>query len=226
MRATFRLGQLLILLGAGAPVLFPQERAPAEDPGRNADVQAIYSWVISNTNSQEKLALIAPETFASEFPQEICLEIPPDHAADFREMRADFDRRKNTTRKVPASLSPSKPYVILDPDVAQEVISKSKSLSDSPLIRDRYPGVGHLLIFSDVYFNQKRTVALVQVDVWCGGLCGRSTWIALEKGSGPAWAMRPWTRRCFAIAGLLDQPPPARAMPKDRRDQNSSFNAN
>jgi hypothetical protein len=143
--------------------------------------------------------LIAPETHQSDYPHERCLEIPPDHAADFREIRADFDRHKNTTRKVPKSLSTSKPYVILDPNVAKEVL-KSALLSDAPIIRERFPGAQHLWLFSDVSFNQKRTVALVHVDSWCGGLCGLSNWIAFEKGNEGVWQMRPWARACVAIA--------------------------
>ena len=109
--------------------------------------------------------------------------------------RADFYRRKDTTRKVPKSLSTPKPYVILDPDAAKELL-KSATLSDSPFIRERFPGAQHLWLFSDVSFNRKRTVALVHVDSWCGGLCGFSYWIAFEKGNEGVWQMRPWARAC------------------------------
>jgi hypothetical protein len=56
------------------------------------------------------------------------------------------------------------------------------------------------MLFSDVSFNQKRTVALVHVDFWCGGLCGRSIWIAFEKGDSGVWQMRPWAGACFTVA--------------------------
>jgi len=125
--------------------------------------------------------------------------VPPDHVADFREIREDFDRRKNTPRQVPRSLSTPKPYVILDPSVTKELL-KSAALSDSPIIRERYPGAEHLLLFSDVNFNQKRTVAMVHVESWCGGLCARSVWIAFEKGNEGVWQMRPWARACPVIA--------------------------
>lgn len=198
MRLTSRLIGLLGVLCAGAPVLIPQDKPPAEDPGRNDDVRAIYSRIISHSTDQEKTHLIAPETTQRAYPDGRCLEVPPSHASDFREIRADFDRRKNTPRQVPRSLATPKPYVVLDPNVAAELL-KSAALSESPIIRQRYPGAGHLLLFSDVSFNGKRTVALVEVDSWCGGLCGRSMWIAFEKGSDGVWQTRPWAR-CFAIA--------------------------
>ena len=70
----------------------------------------------------------------------------------------------------------------------------SSRLSDSPIVRERYPGAEHLLIFSDVFFNRKRTAALVNIDSWCGGLCGVSRWIAFEKGDEGVWQMRPWAQ--------------------------------
>ena len=104
-----------------------------------------------------------------------------------------------TTHKGPTFFSTTKPYVILDPNVATEIMLHSARLSDLPIVRERYAGAEHLLIFSDVFFNRKRTVALVNIDSWCGGLCGVSRWIALEKGKDGVWQMRPWAR-CVRIA--------------------------
>jgi hypothetical protein len=199
--------------------MLQQERPPVPDPARDNDVRAIYSWLV---NGRDKLYLIAPETYQTDYPNERCLLIPKEHLADFREIRADFDRRKNTTRKVPTSLETPRPYVILDPNVAKEIIWKSPALSDSPIVRERYPGAEHILLFSDVFFNRKRNVArypgaehillfsdvffnrkrnvaLVQIDRWCGGLCGVSQWISFEKGKDGVWQMRSWAQ-CVAVA--------------------------
>ena len=195
MRLKSRL-RLLGLLCASTPVVLQQERPPVADPGRDNDVRAIYSWLVTQSADY----LIAPETYQTDdYPNERCLLIPKKHLADFREIRADFDRRKNTTRKVPTSLETPKPYVILDPNVAKEIIWKSPGLSDSPIVRERYPGAEHILLFSDVFFNRKRNVALVQIDRWCGGVCGVSQWIAFEKEKDGVWQMRPWAR-CVAVA--------------------------
>lgn len=202
---------LVGLLCAGAPALFQQVRPTAADPVWDNEVRAIYSWLITHSPGQDQLYLIAPETYQNDYPSEGCLHVPPDHAADFRQIRADFDRSKNafrvapgtvlyfTTRTVPTFFSTTKPYVILDPNVAKEIMLHSARLSDSAIVRERYPGAEHLLIFSDVFFNRKRTVALVNIDSWCGGLCGVSRWIAFEKGKDGVWQMRPWAQ-CVAIA--------------------------
>ena len=181
---------MLTLSCAASPLLIPQSL--------DTDLQAIYSWFLTHSTDGDKLHLVAPETQPVSYPER-CLEIPPAHAADFREIRADFDRRKNTTRLIPNPLSTSARYVILDPHVANEVIMTAPRLSQSPIIRDRYLGADYLLIFSDVYFNRQRTVALVWVDRWCGGLCGESAWVAFEKGNDGVWQRRPWAR-CIAIA--------------------------
>ena len=62
-----------------------------------------------------------------------------------------------TTHKGPTFFSTTKPYVILDPNVATEIMLHSARLSDSPIVRERFAGAEHLLIFSDVFFNRKRT---------------------------------------------------------------------
>jgi len=105
VRLMSRLTWLVGLLCASAPVLFQQDRLPASDPDRDNDARAIYSWLITHSADQDKLYLIAPETSQSDYPLDRCLEIPPDHTADFREIRADFDRRKNAVHAVPKSLS-------------------------------------------------------------------------------------------------------------------------
>ena len=212
MRLRSRLTLLLGLLCASAPVLFQQDIPTAADTDRDNDVGAIYSWLITHSTGQDQLYLIAPETiYTTDYPSERCLDVPPEHAADFRQIRADFDRSENalrfapdtvvrfTAHKVPTFFLTTKPYVILDPNVAKEIMLHSAWLPDSPIVRERYPGAEHLLIFSDIFFNLKRTVALVHFDSWCGGLCGRPTWIAFEKGDDGVWQMRPWAGRCVVV---------------------------
>lgn len=193
-----QLAWLVGLLCASASVLFPQPRPAQADRGRDNDVRTIYSWLLTHSAEQDKLYLIAPETYPTEYPDKHCLEVPLGYTADFKEIREDFDRRKNAPHQVPRLLSSPKPYVVLDPNVVKQLM-KSAALSDSPIIRERYTGAEHLLLFSDISFNQKRTVALVHLDSWCGGLCGSTFWIVFEKGNNGVWQKRPWAR-CFGVA--------------------------
>ena len=157
--------RLLILLCASSPAAFPQDQTRLDN-----DIRNIYSWVIDHLGGPDKLSLVAPETYPMEYPREQCLQTPREHAADFREIRADYDRRKNTTRQIPKPLASAKSHVILDPDVAQELYWHSSQLSQSPIVRDRYAGAEHMWLFSDVYFNRTRNAALMYANRWCGGL--------------------------------------------------------
>ena len=47
--------------------------------------------------------------------------------------------------------------------------------------------------FSEVFFNPNHTLALVDQGMWCGGLCGNATWVALER-KGSQWVQLPWVR--------------------------------
>jgi hypothetical protein len=189
--------RLLMLLCASLPAAFPQDQTRLDN-----DIRTIYSWVIDHLSGTDKLSLIAPETYPMEYPQEQCLQIPREQAADFREIRADYDRRKNTTRQIPKPLANAKLHVILDPDVAQQLYLHSSQLSQSPIVRERYPGAEYMWLFSDVYFNRKRNAALLHANRWCGGLCGQPMWIAFEKGKDGAWQMRPWARGCLVVVEM------------------------
>ena len=189
LKVTFLLG----LLCSGAAALLLQKTSPSGEPGRDEDARSVYSWVISHLTLRDKLYLIAPETRRASYPDGSCLEIPWAHATDLREIRADFDHNNDVTRTLPASFPTQKPYVILDSEIANELL-KSGRLSDSPIIRQRFAGAGHLLLFSDVSFNRKRNLALVYVG---GGLCAEAWWTALGKDNGV------WNRRwsgCGAVS--------------------------
>jgi hypothetical protein len=187
----------LVLLCAAAAAVLLQHAPPLGGPNRDEDARAIYSWVISHLTLRDKLYLIVPETRRRSYPDDVCLQIPRSHATDFREIRADFDRNKEVTRELPLSFSTEKAYVVLDSEIAKELL-KSGRLFDSPIIGQQFAGAEHLLLFSNVSFNRERSLALVHIDVWCGGLCGESWWIVLGKDNG-VWNQRPWSG-CRAIA--------------------------
>jgi hypothetical protein len=82
VRLKDRVTWLLGLLCASVPFLLQQDRPPAADSDRDTDTRAIYSWLITHLAGQDKLYLIAPETDQYEYPNERCLDVPPDHSAD------------------------------------------------------------------------------------------------------------------------------------------------
>jgi hypothetical protein len=56
-----------------------------------------------------------------------------------------------------------------------------------------------LFRLGDVYFNQRRTLALTAISTYCGSLCGSSTWKIFGKTPNGQWEEKPWVT-CKSIA--------------------------
>jgi hypothetical protein len=157
--------------------------------GRDDDIRAVYSWALSHSELRDATLLVSPEILHTA-PDDRCLGIPRSNLA---QMHTDFERHKQTSKAFPKSL-PTTPYVVLDPTTAETLLA-SVLLSESDIARHRFPRATHILLFSDISFNDPRTIAAVHVTEWCGGMCGRSYWIILQKDRN-AWTLRPSSVRC------------------------------
>ena len=45
--------------------------------------------------------------------------------------------------------------------------------------------------FTTVYFNRAHTLAMTEIGMYCGGLCGNWRWVVLERTNGQ-WHILPW----------------------------------
>jgi hypothetical protein len=45
--------------------------------------------------------------------------------------------------------------------------------------------------FTAVYFNRAHTLAMTEIGMYCGGLCGNWRWVVLERANGE-WHILPW----------------------------------
>jgi hypothetical protein len=105
---------------------------------------------------------------------------------------ADYERRKAKPRELKPTFSIRKPYLLLSAD---EVRAFELHVPDQ-----RFRGVTDIFTLSDVYFNQRQTLALTAISLWCGELCGLYQWKAFEKLNTGKWEERPWGG-CVTIAG-------------------------
>ena len=187
---------------------FQQESNPT-DAVREKDAYAIYSLMLTNPRTSHgpddnERYLIAGTT-APPYPPEPCVRPPKERDADFRQVLADYERRKATPRQLKRFLSISKPYVLLTADQKQEFI-KSRSLGrkiGSDAESEQFRGVTDLFTLSDVYFNERRTLALTAISTWCGSLCAQYQWKVFEKLDTGKWEERQWIS-CFTIAKNSD----------------------
>jgi hypothetical protein len=165
------------------------------DSDREKDVYAIYSLMLTNpqtshgTDNNERYLIVS--TTVPGYPREPCVQPPREREKEFQEVSADFDRRKATQRLLTRQFSLPKPYVLLSDEEIREF----------GRARDKEPfrGVTDIFRLSDVYFNQRGTLALTFISTDCGGgLCGSFQWKVFEKLEG-TWRERDWVT-CTAMA--------------------------
>jgi hypothetical protein len=85
------------------------------------------------------------------------------------------------------------PYKLIEPN---EVLSLTGQADWDEFYR-RYPGANGFVDFSAVGFNPEKTVAVLSVGRWCGGLCGEGEHLILQRKDGK-WVPLEWKGdRCF-----------------------------
>jgi hypothetical protein len=184
-----------------------QNNNVSADSEREKDVYTIYSLILNNpfTNhgpDHNERILIAATT-ATHGPQEPCVVPPKERERPFREVRADYERRKEQSRELKSAFSIRKPYLLLKADDVTAFM-KERWPTPTPEAKvpdERFRGATDVFTLSEVYFNPRRTLALAEVSSWCGGLCGMHQWRVFEKSNTGKWEERPWVT-CFSVAGV------------------------
>src|ERR1035437_1958078 len=206
MGATMFRFAYLIMICTIAPG-FQQETSPT-DSEREKDVYAIYSLMLANPQTSHgadnnERYLIAVTT-APGYPQQPCVRPPTVREADFREALVDYERHKGTPRQLKQTLATPKPYVLLSADEVREFMAtRSMPRIGSEVAPEKFRGVTDVFTLSDVYFNQRRTLALTAISTWCGSLCALYQWKVFEKTDTAKWEERKWVG-CVTIAKLGD----------------------
>jgi hypothetical protein len=188
---------------------FQKETNPA-DFAREKDIYAIYSLMLSNPNTshgpyQSERYLIAKTTVPG-VPEQPCVAPPKERAAEFRDVLADYERRKATMRELKPALSIAKPYVLLDANEVREFMEERSLAGPGKIVPNpQFQGVMDLFRLSDVYFNRRGTLALTAISAFCGGLCGFHQWKVFEKRATGKWEELRWDA-CYTIAGISGPP--------------------
>jgi hypothetical protein len=216
----FRLGFILLLISTAA--LGFQQKTSAADPQPEKDVYAIYSQILTRSETShgkdDNERYLIEATTAPGYPREPCVRPPKEREAEWREVLADFERRKDTPRQLERAFSIGKSYELLNADEVKEFIeARSVPKIGSRKTNERFHGVTDLFSLSDVYFNRRRTLALTYISTWCGGLCGLMSWKVYEKSDAGEWEERPWVL-CTTMSQAPKRPLMERACFDDRRE--------
>ncbi|UWZ85020.1 hypothetical protein [Occallatibacter riparius] len=116
---------------------------------------------------------------------------PKAREQDFKEILQDFDAHCHEVLSLSATAwQTTVPVHLLTPTEQAEFQNTRWEKADEAA-RAKYKGAPALYGFSEVYFNEHHTVALVYATHWCGGLCGEGFWIAFALENGQ-WKRQNW----------------------------------
>lgn len=190
------------------PIPLPQERA--------ADSYEIYSqllpggqiewgnasrsfWLVEDTTKGQPLETPCPN--ASEMNPHEAIQAPEERQTDLAEALADFDAHCHDRYRLNASQFHLKlPVHLLDEEARKRYTSKvsgymppQNDIMRAPPTPDEFKGAAGMHSFTAVYFNRAHTLAITQIGMYCGSLCGNWSWVVLERKNGQ-WHTLPWVR--------------------------------
>jgi hypothetical protein len=114
------------------------------------------------------------------------VQAPADRQSEWNDVLADYDRHCHDVIQLDRqNFQTDLPVHLLNADDKRNFM---KNPRQPPA---EFAGGAGLHRFTEVYFNANHTLALVEQGMWCGGLCGNSTWVVLERKQ-EEWKMLPW----------------------------------
>lgn len=195
---------------AATSIAMPEDRAAAS--------YAIYSQLLPAADEMdplgEKTALITPVTADSAGLGRSCSPKSPDLGSfanphnsvhppllayrDFWEILDDFDAHCHEGFRLNAANLHSRRrlQVLTREEIGEFVSVRGGGLMHhtvpSPELIRKYDGASGLYTFSTVFFNKRRTVALVHRDFFFGNLGAEGAWVAFTLVDG-RWKAAPWS---------------------------------
>lgn len=127
------------------------------------------------------------------------IKAPAERAAEFGEVLADFDAHCHDRYALDASrFRLTLPVRLLDEQARnrfQSAVSgyvpPANDIMRAPATPDEFKGAAGMHSFTAVYFNHSHTLAITEVGMYCGGLCGNWSWVVLER-TPAGWRILPW----------------------------------
>lgn len=127
------------------------------------------------------------------------IKAPEARQAEFAEVLADFDAHCHDRYKLEAAKFGLKlPVQMLDEEARGRYVQgvmhympPANDIMRAPATPDEFKGAAGMHSFTAVYFNSAHTMAMTEIGMYCGGLCGMWRWVVLEKKNGQ-WKVLPW----------------------------------
>jgi len=163
-----------------------------QDPALRDDTYAVYSALLSDPKIVQEFgdngAVFIEETTAAGRmrggPSAVCYPQTPANEADWREALAALSQQQFRPEKLESLFKMSRSYTLLDGKAVAEFRAQGMREEAARGRNWNYAGAKRLYRLSPVFFNQKRTLALTEIAMWCGGRCGEGGWKVFEKVDG------------------------------------------
>ena len=128
------------------------------------------------------------------------IRAPEKDQTSFTEMLADFNKSCHERYQLDASQFCLKlPIRLLDEEGQKRYalhvsgyMPPSDNIMQAPPTPEEFKGAAGLHSFTAVYFNNAHTMAMTEIGMYCGGLCGNWRWVVLQHTNGQ-WTVLPWT---------------------------------
>jgi hypothetical protein len=154
-------------------------------------------WLVEGTTTA--LPLDSPCATAGMMNPHQAVQTPQPRRADFAEVLADYDARCHDRYQLDASHFRLKlPVHTLDEEAQKRYmnhvsgyIPPKNNIMQAPPTPGEFKGAAGMHSFTAVYFNHAHTLAMTQIGMYCGGLCGNWRWVVLER-SNDSWKVLPW----------------------------------
>jgi hypothetical protein len=127
------------------------------------------------------------------------IEAPQSQQTDFAEVLADFDKRCHDRYQLDASQFHLRlPIRLLDEEGQKRFANRvsgymppRNNIMLAPPTPEEFKGAAGMHSFTAVYFNKTHTLAMTEIGMYCGSLCGAWRWVVLERKNG-RWQILPW----------------------------------
>ncbi len=190
------------------PLPMPQERA--------GDAYEIYSQLLPGDEIEwgrvSRQFWLMEDTTKAEPPESPCatggmmnphraIQAPEARQAELAELLADFDAHCHDRYLLDATKFHVKlPVRMLNEAARKRFVSHvmgymppANNIMQAPPTPDEFKGAAGMHSFTAVYFNRAHTLAMTEIGMYCGGLCGNWRWVVLERRDGQ-WCILPWVR--------------------------------
>lgn len=195
-RSLLTIALLLVAAHLGAQ---QKQVVPLPDD-RGMDSYAIYSLLLNEQpfdalppDQTARLAIAGTTVSIREMNPAVApdsaLQPPGDNANAFQEAVRDFRSRRFERVQLARRFALGQDYALLSDAQVADFRNARSGTSPGSDLQEQYAGYPGITFFTQVYFDARRTAALVYRNNWCASPCSNGQWFYLEK-HGNTWVRR------------------------------------